>query len=290
MAATLTARESSPSGNRRTLMLSLLFGLLSAFLIYRLLANVQAKNDAPATVPVIVAKQDIAARTVITDSMLAVKQVPPSVRLANAFTDAKTAAGQASKAPIAAGEQVLTSQVVSNTRELGFSGAVPAGMRAVSISVADVVTDGNLVQPGDTVDVIAVFHRIDKETDSSFLVKDSTDQAKRLVTATLAQDVKVLAVAQSFDDTPGQSSSKSSSAKPQQADTVKTVTVAVSPDDAQRLFLGDAEGTLRLALHRFDDHNTAPLPPLENSVPSVYGGNTTGTSQSTASQPGSPQR
>jgi len=158
MAATWTARQTAnTSKNRRALLLSLVLGLLAAFLLFRLVTAAQPKSAAPVTVPVLVAKQDIPARTVVTGGMVAVKQVPASLRLASAFTDSKVAIGQAARAPISAGEQVLTSQITSNTVELGFSGQVPAGMRAVSINVQEVVNSGNLVQPGDSVDVIGVF-------------------------------------------------------------------------------------------------------------------------------------
>ncbi len=272
MATTWTAQEAAPSNNRRALLLSLAFGLLSAFLIYRLLSNTQTKADVPVTVPVLVAKQDIPARTVITASMLAIKQVPASLRLPNAFTDTKTAVGEIVRTPVSAGEQLLTPQLAANPKEIGFSGQVPSGMRGVSINVSEAVTSGNLLQPGDSVDVIAIFQRIDAGTqDGSFLVKDGSDRPRRVVTTTLAQDVKVLAVAQAYDDTPGQSPTKGASSK-SAADSTKTVTLAVSLDDAQKIFLGDTEGTLRLALHRFDDHDNAPVNPVDNTAPAIYGG------------------
>ena len=285
MAATWTARQTAnTSKNRRALLLSLVLGLLAAFLLFRLVTAAQPKSAAPVTVPVVVAKQDIPARTVVTGGMVAVKQVPASLRLASAFTDSKVAIGQAARAPISAGEQVLTSQITSNTVELGFSGQVPAGMRAVSINVQEVVNSGNLVQPGDSVDVIGVFQVVGKTVDgSTVLVKDNSgDQPKRLTSVTLAQDVKVLAVAQSFDDTP--SKTPRTASKTGQGD-VKTVTLAVTPEDAQKVFLADEDGTLRLALHRFDDHETPAIAPIDNSVAGV-----TGSSTSNGPQPGSPQR
>ncbi len=270
MATTWTGQEAAPSNNRRALILSLAFGLLSAFLIYRLLSSTQTKADVPVTVPVLVAKQDIPARTVVTAAMLTIKQVPASLRLPNAFTDTKTAVGQIVRSPVSAGEQVLLPKLAADPKEVGFSGQVPAGLRAVSINVSDAVTSGNLLQPGDSVDVIAIFQRIDAGSqDGSFLVKDG--QARRVVTTTLAQDVKVLAVAQAYDDTPGQSPTKGAATKPQ-ADATKTVTLAVSPDDAQKIFFGDTEGTLRLALHRFDDHDNAPVNSIDNTAPAIYGG------------------
>jgi pilus assembly protein CpaB len=290
MAATWTARQTASPSNRRALLLSLVLGLLAAFLLFRLVTAAQPKSAAPVTVPVLVAKQDIPARTVVTAGMVAVKQVPASLRLASAFTDSQVAIGQAVRSPISAGEQVLTSQITSNTVELGFSGQVPAGMRAVSINVQEVVNSGNLVQPGDSVDVIGVFQVVGKTVDDgTVLVKDGTGQPKRLTSVTLAQDVKVLAVAQSFDDTPSQTPRTAS--KTGQAD-IKTVTLAVTPEDAQKIFLADEDGTIRLALHRFDDHDTPPITPIDNSVAGVTGSSTSNGfgAQPLYPKPGSPQR
>jgi len=283
MAATWTARKMATTSNRRALLLSLVLGLLAAFLLFRLVMAAQPKSAAPPTVPVLVAKQDIPARTVVTADMVAVKQVPASLRLASAFTDSKVAIGQAARSPMSSGEQVLTSQLTAKSIELGFSGQVPTGMRAVSINVQEVVNSGNLVQPGDSVDVIGVFQVVGQTVDSStVLVKDGTGQPKRLTSVTLAQDVKVLAVAQSFDDTP--SKTPRTASKTGQGD-VKTVTLAVTPEDAQKVFLADEGGTLRLALHRFDDHDTPAIAPIDNSVAGL-----TGSSTSNGPQPGSPQR
>jgi pilus assembly protein CpaB len=283
MAATWTTQQPASKGNRRALLLSLVVGLLAAFLLFRVVSSTQQTSTTVVTVPVVVAKQDIATRTVVTEAMLTIKQVPPSLRLAAAFTDAKSAVGQMVRSPISAGEQVLTGKVVTDPKNLGFSGGVPAGMRAVSINVTEVAAAGDLIQPGDSVDVIAVFARIDKgPDDGSYLVKPIESVAKRYTSATLAQDVKVLAIAQAFDETP--SANAKSSKTP--TDT-KTATLAVTPEDAQKLFLGDETGTLRLALHRFDDHDTAPLPPLDNSVPAVVGSSQTSSAQAPTPQPGS---
>jgi len=279
------------TSNRRALLLSLVLGLLAAFLLFRLVMAAQPKSAAPPTVPVLVAKQDIPARTVVTADMVAVKQVPASLRLASAFTDSKVAIGQAARSPMSSGEQVLTSQLTAKSIELGFSGQVPTGMRAVSINVQEVVNSGNLVQPGDSVDVIGVFQVLGKTVyDSTVLVKpNSGDKPIRLTSVTLAQNVKVLAVAQAFDDTPSQTPRAAS--KTGQAD-IKTVTLAVTPEDAQKVFLGDEDGTLRLALHRFDDHDTPAIAPIDNSVAGVTGSSTSNGfgSQPLYPQPGSPQR
>lgn len=274
MAATWTARESSGSSStRRTLMISVVFGLISAFVVFRVLSTAQPKSTGSvATVPVVVASQDIPAKTTVTDQMVTVKQVQASVRIPTAYTDTKSIVGHVTRDSLTAGEQVLTSKLADTQKDLGFSGQVPQGMRAVSINVEQVVTNDNLIAPGDSVDVIALFQRFGGPPDTSVsLDQEKDDKAKRFTVVTLLQDVQVLAVAQQVTDPLTSGSSKSSSSSKSSQNDIKTVTLAVSPDDAQRLFLSDQLGTLRLALHRFGEHDVQPLQPLDNTVQQVFG-------------------
>ncbi len=279
MAASFTARDPAAVGtshtNRRILLISLVLGLLAALLLWRLLSATQAKTVQVNTVPVVVAKQDIPARTTITGGMLDVKQVPNGVRLASAFTDTKAAVGQVTRVQVNAGEQVLSDRLAASVRDLDFSAQVPDGMRAASITVAEVVTNGGLIQPGDEVDVVGVFEIQGGPADTgSAFAKDQGDKPKHFAAVTVLTDVKVLAVAQRSDD--GVAAKNNSKPQPD----AKTVTLAVTPEDAQKLFLADQMGTLRLSLHKLGDHDAPQLSPVPNTLPAVGGG---GDSQS---QPG----
>jgi len=266
MAATWTAtREPAQSGNRRALMISLLFGLVSAFLVYRLLTTMQSHSNAAPTVPVVVTKSDLPARTIVTEAMLTVKQVPDNVRLPAAFTDVKSAVGHVVRAPVSAGEQLLTTKLAADTHEVGFSARIPEGMRAVSINVTEVASAGGELQPGDQVDVVGVFQIFGQATDgTSAFGSASADKAKRLQVITLQQGVQVLAVGQQSVD-PVVNGDKTGGKTQAEA---KTVTLALAPEIVQKVYLADIAGTLRLSLHRFDDHNDelTPLPPVENTT------------------------
>src|SRR5207249_1333610 len=133
------------------------------------------------------------------------------------------------------------------------------------VNVKEVVTSGGLIQPGDAVDVVAIFQRIDTNPDDpSFLVSASSGGPKRIVAVTLLQNVQVLAVAQKIDDPLSQPSDKNA-IKPQPD--AKSVTLAVTPDDAERLFIADETAALRLSLRRFGEHDTQPVQTADNNVP-----------------------
>jgi pilus assembly protein CpaB len=268
MATTWPARSASRSNNRRILIVALVFGLLSAFLVWRVLSSSSSGSVSSNMVPVVVARQDIAARTVIAESLLTVKQIPSSLRLATAYTDPKTLLNKVAKSQISAGEQIVAARVAADPREVGFTGTVPPGMRAVSIQVSEVVDIGGLIQPGDTVDVVGVFQVWDSINGADTFGKPEWDKPKHLVTSTLVQSATVLAIAQSSDSGASQPSSGKVSAGKAQAD-AKTVTLAVSPQDAERLALADNAGTLRLSAHRFNETGGQPINCVQNSGQSL---------------------
>ncbi len=268
MATTWPTQRTKSSGSRRVLLISLVFGLLSAFLVWRLLSSSGSSTGSGALVPVVVARQDIPARTVVTDGMVTLKQVPSSLRLATAYTDTKPLVGKATKAAIGAGEQVLTARVATDPKELGFTGTVPPGLRAASIQVTEVADVGGLVQPGDQVDVIGVFQVNDNGAAGAPLGKSDASKPTHMIAATILQSATVLAIAQSSENGATQPSSGKVAASKGQAD-AKTVTLAVSPQDAERLALADTIGTLRLSAHRFDESDGQSINCIENSGQSL---------------------
>jgi pilus assembly protein CpaB len=222
-------------------------------------------------VPVVVAAQAIPARTVLTDSMITVKQVPENLKIVSSFADNKLVVGKITKSDIATGEQVLSTKLTDNSHELGFSGNVPEGMRAVAISVTEVSAGGGLIQPGDAVDVIGVFQLNEKGAGGGTVAKADGDATSRVVASTLLQDVTLLAMAQQSVDPSAQKGAPKGSSTKSQPD-ARSVTLAVTPEDAERLTLADQMGTLRLTLHRFNDHDSSPINAVDNTLVSLFGG------------------
>src|SRR6266571_1699712 len=87
MATTATALPSSrASGSRRALMIALMFGAISAFLVFAFL-NRSDGGGGGATVPVLMAAQDVALGQEITDQNVTLKSLPVVAKHPNAFSD-----------------------------------------------------------------------------------------------------------------------------------------------------------------------------------------------------------
>lgn len=266
-------------GNRRFVLLAIVLGLMGAGLVYiatsRDSTTSSTNTGGVPPVPVVVAKVDVAARTALTQDMLDVKLLAPEAVSPLAFTDVQIAVGQITRFPLSAGEQVLTSKVVSVaagvSRSLSF--VIPEGKRGFSITASEVQNAGGLVLPGDYVDII-VLHDVEflndpadpgsRETVASFLVQ------------TLMQNVEVLAVSQTVVDVvevpveteegaaPALVVEEGSTQRVRNSESApipgaSTITIAVTPEEAERLYLAEANGRIRLSVRPFGDDETVPV-------------------------------
>jgi Flp pilus assembly protein CpaB len=223
--------------------------------------------------------------------MLDVKLLAPEAVSPLAFTSIDTAIGQVTRYPLTMGEQVMSSKVVSLdgrlSRSLSF--VIPEGKRAFAITASDVQNAGGLLLPGDYVDIV-VLHDIE------FLTDPADPTAKEVVPAylvqTLMQNVEVLAVAQAIVDVveiPVEleadagaagatgATGASAAAPPAEGEEAEgstqrvrnseapptpgaaTITVAVTPEEAERLYLAEANGRIRLSVRPFGDDETVPI-------------------------------
>ena len=262
-------------GNRRFIILAIVLGMMGAGLVYVATSRTSDSGGgggSAADTAVVVAKADIPARTVVTQSMVEVKLVPAENAAPLAFSTLDQVVGQATRFPVTIGEQVLSSKVVALSgnsaavsRSLSF--VIPEGRRAFSISASEVMDAGGLVLPGDYVDIVVLY-------DVQFRGSDGVETVESYVVQHLLQNIEVLAVAQAIVDvveTSGAGSSgsnnsagasdtqrvRNSEAKPNHE--AITVTLALTPEEAQRLYLAEANGKIRLAVRPYGDNETLPV-------------------------------
>lgn len=256
-----TVALSPGRANRKFIMLAVALGLLGAILVYVTFSRGSSSSSGggAANMPVVVAKADIPARTKITQALLEVRLVSPDMRSALAFEDAGLVVGQVTRFPIAANEQVLSSKIVGLTpgasvasRSLSYT--IPQGKRAFSIGVSEVASAGGLVLPGDYVDVVVMY-------DVEFTRGGKQDN---FVVQTIFQNIEVLAVSQAVVDVVPEAAPsangqrvRNSEAKPNSG--AKTVTLSLTPEQAQRIYLAEGNGTIRLAVRPYGEADERPV-------------------------------
>jgi pilus assembly protein CpaB len=127
-------------------------------------------------------------------------------------------------------EPVISSRITGPNQPASLAALVAPGMRAVSITVDEARGVAGFVRTGDRVDVILTR-------------ADSRNEPGRSFADVLLQDVKVLAIGQIAKE------------RQEHATVVKTVTVEVSTEQAQKLVLAGGVGTLSLVLRQAGSGN-----------------------------------
>lgn len=235
-----TVAGAAPSRtNRRFLIIAVLLAAVSAVLVYARIAADEDTGGGGAvsadTRQVVVAKAEIPYNSVITSDMLEIQNVGINGIALDALSDPTSAVGKVTKYPVAANAQIVGSALVDTERPAGaLSEVIPLNRRAMSINASQVGNAGGLVLPGDYVDLIW-----------------TCCNGNQVISKTLLRNVQVAAVAQTL--VPASPRAGSEEAPVPGLDTppvpdASTVTLLLTLEDAQRVYLAEGQGTFRVAL------------------------------------------
>ena len=172
-------------------------------------------------------------------------------------TAADELSGSVVRENILSGEPIQVRKLV-RAGDSGFMAAfLEPGMRAMSVQVSAVSAAGGFILPGDRVDVI-----LTREVD----VETGDQSRKRTVSATVLQNLKVLAVDQATE-----------LATDERSVVGATATVEVNARDAETLALARAQGELTIVLRSYADAG-GPRGLIPGAVRRGEGGGTVRTS------------
>jgi pilus assembly protein CpaB len=211
---------------RRPVIFVLLAGfaaLVAALVVYSALKKREREvQEAMAqSVNIVVASHDLTIGSKLDQSSTKMTRwsrdsVPPG-----AFTDPGSVMGQYTKTGFVENEPIVADRLFSGIKNAGVLPLlIPNGMRAMSVPVDEVSDISGFVLPHTHVDIVVTVGAYSK---------------------IVLQNVEVLATAQDIEKINDQ---------PQ---VVHTITVLVTPQDAERLALASGQGGLRLAMRNYDD-------------------------------------
>jgi pilus assembly protein CpaB len=211
--------------------------LVSALATFGLYRNLQKQGrpqpaSRPAVRRVVVAATALPMGRKIEASDVKTGDWPAAIVPEGCLTDAAAAVGRVVKTESQAGEAILESKLAPAGSEGGFSSIIPEGMRALTVSVNNASGVGGFILPNTRVDVlVTVSSPADKEES---------------VTRIILEDIRVLAVDQTYER------------KEDDPVLVQTVTLLVTPADAEKLVLASTEGKLQLSLRNATDRAMRP--------------------------------
>jgi pilus assembly protein CpaB len=217
---------------RITLIIAVVLAVGTGILTLRYLStlNQQTQQAAVEMKTVVTTNADIPARGKITADMLTVVKRPATDVEPGSLDDPKQAEGDVALISMPA-NTVLTTSNIGTPAAVGLTVRLKPGMRAISIPVDKVKSVSGLMQPGDRVDVLATVNKGPGVPPKTF---------------TIIRGALVLALNSTLEAAPEQAAG----ATPAPTDTsgVGTVTLGVTPAQADLLTVADINTTLRLAL------------------------------------------
>src|SRR3954449_521577 len=225
------------------LAVSLVWALLVTVIFSRMTGGRKAASAAGREKPLVVAARTLPLGSTLTRDALKVRSVPEALFPAGGFSRVEEVADRPVISPIQAEEAVLEARIAARGSGVGLAPMIPAGMRAISVRVNDVVGVAGFVLPGMRVDV---------------LVTGKPSTHPDTVTRTVLQNIAVLSAGQTIQ-TDGKT-----------AITTPVVTLLVTPDDAESLTLANNDGHIQLVLRNSADGVMAN--PRGRQLSDLYGG------------------
>lgn len=212
------------------------------------------------TTAVVVAKEDIPKGEKLSAANAAIREVPVEFAHSGAVTPDQfdRVSGQVIAYPVKSGEMILWA-LMETQKMPTFSARVEPGHRAITVAVDEINSISGMLEPGDTIDLIA-----------------TVDRAGRPSTYPLLQSVLVMATGQRSVDDPKSGERRQFS----------TVTLDTTPQQAQSLIVAREVGKLTALLRNPKDNQLIGKPREDlfashpsrlrragRTVPVIYGGN-----------------
>ncbi len=237
------------------LVLALGCGLIASLGITQVISKRGPEAGPPSdTQNVAVAVKEIPLGAIIAADCTKIEEWPKDRVPTGALGKPEDVEGRRTKAKFFPGEPILDQKLFGKgAGDPGIGGLIPKGLRVVSLRVDPVTTSGGLLMPGSRVDVQVHVH------------SDPTNGITETATHTILQDIKVFAVNDVVSlDNSGDTKSIQG----------RTVSLLVTPSQAEKITLASEMGTIRLIMRSPDDDVQTPTrgeTPME-----LFGGHSEG--------------
>lgn len=220
--------------NKKALFISIILALASAVFLMQYVRSIDKPIEEKPKITIYTAVRSFKPGEEILASDILEKKVDPESVGLMGITDKEQIVGKIVKLPILAGE-VFTQERTATREEMQLSWQIPEGKRAINLFVNESILFSDLLQVGDRVDFVATFE---------------IDESTRPFVSTTIQNIEVLAI--------GTEKIKDNPQEPDITALAKTITLAVTPKEAEKIFYATMYGQYSLNLRKHGDDKTAP--------------------------------
>jgi len=210
--------------NRTLLVLgvAVLLAGLASFGVYQAILQIPVRQVEVATNFTVVAAKSLPVGTLLKKEDIKLIPWPAATPVAGGYRTVEEVVDRGLTSSVVENEPLTSFKVASREGGAGLPPSIPPGMRAMSIKVNDVIGVAGYVLPSSRVDVLVV-------------VKADKDSISRVVVTNL----QVVATGTMIDQ---------EAARAGKAVQANTVTLLVTPRDAERIALAQNQGQITLAL------------------------------------------
>ncbi len=216
--------------NRTLIVMSiaLLTAGIAAYGVYRAIQQLPVREVEVASVEVVVASQTLPVGTRLTTDHLRVVPWPERNPVAGAVSDPSEIVDRGVIVTILENEPVTSTKIAGPESGAGLPPIIPEGLRAMSVRVNEVIGVAGFVLPGTRVDVVATVN-----------APAQGNRPQEPMSRTVVSNVEVLTAGTRYDQ------EEALEGEPRQS---SVVTLAVLPEDGERIALAATNGSISLVL------------------------------------------
>jgi pilus assembly protein CpaB len=211
-------------------------GLVASLLVYRVLTQMAASAAGAGSEKIVVAAVNMRLAETVTPQHVKLVAWPKASIPGGALRSVQEAEGRVVRSSIVADEPLLEGKLAPQLSGKGgiMPMLVPEGQRGVTIKLDDAARETGFMMPNSRVDVLV----------SMAKTKGSDERIAKVI----LQDVLVLAAGQAVE------------IRDNKPVTVSTVTLALMPEQTERLAVAQGEGRLTLAMRNLRDNKIVRTP------------------------------
>jgi pilus assembly protein CpaB len=239
--------------NKKALIISLIFALLCCGFVYYYVSNLEKPEQSKPQTKILVASRNINAGEEIKAGDINASDISEDSIPVGIVNDRKLIEGFFAKEPIIMGEP-FRQERISKREDMELAFNIPDGMRAISVFVNENTILSNQLKVGNRVDVIG-----------NYSIEAVGDKKIDLSKITI-QDVQVLAIGSSRVNAKSGNAGSDSAGE---ANLPKTVTLCVTPADAEKMAYISNFANFTFVLRGQEDDNKVNTPGtiIDNIVP-----------------------
>ena len=209
---------------------ALVVAAVATYGAYHMIASARDLSRVP-TRNVVVASRDLPEGVVIDRMSLTTRAFPVAAVPDSAYTTVDSVVGRVTRVPVFAGETMVTGRLAPTGVGPGLETKIAPGTRAMAVKINDVAGISGLLQPNSRVDVLVT-------------LPEGNDRDSQMAKIFM-ENMRVLSV--------GTEVQRDNDGKPINA---TTVTLGVTPQEAERLAVAMNRGSIQLVMRGYGDPDT----------------------------------